>query len=143
MAKCSNCGFEGTRVRSRWTEKGAQLPDECPNCSQGSFEKFTAPSDKKIWLGYEAHPNEYVKAGDGGFDRKPEYRAEQEQKLQQETEEERDARLKAEAKKRRERRTEPMTPAEHSAAMRRAEEIARWIAEAADEGRDTLIGNVN
>src|SRR2546430_15881424 len=85
MAVCSNCGSSGPRVRSRWTEKGVQLPDECPSCSPSSFEKFTAPSDKKIWMGYEAHPNEYTKvhAEDGGviYNRKPEYRAEQEQKL--------------------------------------------------------------
>ena len=127
MAKCSNCGAEGTRIRSRWTEKGTQLPDECPNCAPQAFEKFSAPSDKKIWMGYEAHPNEYVKAEDGGFDRKPEYRAEQEERLRQETEDERTLRLEAEAKKRATRRTEPMTPAEFEQAVRKAQDIAGWI----------------
>src|SRR5882724_8470786 len=111
MAFCSNCGADRSRVRSRWTEKGEQLPDECPNCSPDSFEKFTAPSDKKIWMGYEAHPNEYEKQYDKDgpiFERKPEYRAEQEQKLCEQTEEEIEAQRKAEANKRAHRRTAPM-----------------------------------
>jgi hypothetical protein len=126
MAICSNCGAEGPRVRSRWNDK-EQLPDICPSCSPSSFEKFTAPSEKKIWMGYEAHPNEYVKAEDGGFDRKPEYRVEQEEKLTQETAEERDARIKAEDNKRKTRRTLPMDEAELSGALRKAEEIVSWM----------------
>src|SRR5882724_209934 len=134
MAFCSNCGADRSRVRSRWTEKGEQLPDECPNCSPDSFEKFTAPSDKKIWMGYEAHPNEYVKAEDGGYDRKPEYRAEQEQKLAETTSEEREAQSKAEVNKRAYRRTTPMDRVELSMALRRAEAIASsLIASAAQE----------
>ena len=121
MAKCSNCGHEGMRVRSRWDLKGNQLPDECPQCSPGSFEKFTSPSDKKIWMGYEAHPNEYVRADDGGFDRKPEYRAEQEERLRQPTEEEREERRKAIARKRANRRTAPMDDIEIAHALRKAE----------------------
>lgn len=128
MPVCGNCGAEGARIRSRWGAKGEPLPDECPNCAPQSFEKFTAPSDKKIWMGYEAHPNEYVKAGDGGFDRKPEYRAEQEAKLGAETEEERELRMTAEAHKRATRRTEPMTQAEFEQAVRKAADIAGWIA---------------
>jgi hypothetical protein len=135
MAVCSNCKLEGPRVRSRWTEDG-QLPDECPSCAPESFEKFTDPSDKKIWMGYEAHPNEYVKAPDGGYDRKPEYRAEQEARLARETDEERDKRLAIEAKKRAERRTEPMTGAELAAAMQKAEQIADWMTAAAQQGAD-------
>lgn len=123
MAKCGNCGAETTRVRSRWTEKGIQLPDECPQCAPGGFEKFTAPSDKKIWLGYEAHPNEYVKAADGGYDRKPEYRAEQEERLRQPTEEEKELQAKAIAKKRAHRRTKPMDELETAHALRKAEEL--------------------
>jgi hypothetical protein len=76
-------------------------------------------------MGYEAHPNEYVKAEDGGFDRKPEYRAEQEARLCQSTEEEREAQRKAEEKKRATRRTEPMDRTELSAAMRKAEELVQ------------------
>ncbi len=110
-------------MKSRWNEHG-QLPDECPSCSPESFEKFTAPSDKKIWMGYEAHPNEYVKASDGGYDRKPEYRAEQEQKLAQQSEEERELERRAIAKKRAERRTLPMDAAELASALHKAEIIA-------------------
>jgi hypothetical protein len=125
MSLC-NCGHEGTRIRTIWSEDGARRT-ECPHCAPGSFEKFTTPSDKKIWMGYEAHPNEYVKSEDGGYDRKPEYRAEQEQKLMEATEEEQEKQRRAEANKRATRRTEPMSPAEMSAALRKAEEIADWI----------------
>ena len=122
MAICSGCGSDTSRVRFRWNDDG-QLPDICPHCSPESFEKFTAPSDKKIWMGYEAHPNEYVKAEDGGYDRKPEYRAEQEAKLSQETEDERTMRLEAEAKKRVTRRTRPMDEIEVQHALKRVAEI--------------------
>jgi hypothetical protein len=130
MAICA-CGAEGTRIRSRWNGKGERLPDECPKCHPESFEKFTAPSDKKIWMGYEAHPNEYVKSADGGYDRKPEYRAEQEQRLRSETEDERTARLAAEEKKRSERRKEPMDSVELAQAIR----IASMYADALQEGQ--------
>lgn len=129
MAICSNCKAEGPRVRSRWTEDG-QLPDECPNCAPSSFEKVTDPSDKKIWMGFEAHPNEYDKRYDtlGPFYvRKPEYRAEQEERLRNMTEDEKAAQERAIAKKRAERRTTPMDAVEEAAALRRAEEIASWL----------------
>jgi hypothetical protein len=126
MSVCGNCGAEGTRIRSRWL-KNVQLADECPSCAPGSFEKFAVPSDKKIWMGYEAHPNEYERAEDGGFDRKPEYRVEQEEQLRRETVDERDFRLKAEAHKRATRRVEPMDSVELQAALRKAEELAGWI----------------
>jgi len=135
VAKCGNCGEEGPRVRSRWTED-SQLPDECPNCAPESFGKVTDPSDKKIWMGFEAHPNEYVKAEDGGYDRKPEYRAEQEARLSGETPEEREAQERAVAKKRAERRTAPMDSVELAMALRKAEEIADWMTRSAAQGRD-------
>ncbi len=130
MAVCA-CGAEGPRIRSRWTDKGERLPDECPQCHPESFEKFTAPSDKKIWMGYEAHPNEYVRAADGGYDRKPEFRAEQEQRLSQETEEEKEQRLKVEARKRAERRKTSMDSIELAQALR----IASMYADAIQEGQ--------
>ena len=133
MAVCGNCGSESARVRSRWGEKGVQLADECPSCAPAQFEKFTAPSDKKIWMGYEAHPNEYVQSADGGFDRKPEYRAEQEQRLTQETEDERIARERAEANKRATRRTDPMTPDETLQAIRKANLYAAMMQEQAEQ----------
>lgn len=80
-------------------------------------------------MGYEAHPNEYVKAADGGYDRKPEYRAEQEQRLQAETEEERTNRLRAEAEKRATRRTRQMDSVELAAAVAKARMIAEWMEE--------------
>lgn len=140
MATCTNCGSSGPRVRSRWTEKGLQLPDECPSCSPDSFEKFTAPSDKKIWMGFEAHPEEYQKQynEDGGvtYVRKPEYQAEQEQRLCESTEEERTQQERAIANKRATRRTLPMDAAEMAAALGKAETIADWIVSAAAAGTD-------
>jgi hypothetical protein len=135
MAVCGNCKSTTTRVRTHWTEDGTQF-DECPQCAPKSFEKFTNPSDKKIWMGYEAHPNEYIKSPDGGYDRKPEYRAEQEQRLAKATEEEQEKQMRIEAKKRSERRTTPMDSVELAHAMRRAEEIANLIQAAAAERED-------
>jgi hypothetical protein len=77
-------------------------------------------------MGWEAHPNEYEKKYDKDgliYERKPEYRAEQEARLRQPTEDEREAQRKAEEKKRATRRTEPMNQAELSVAMRKAEEL--------------------
>jgi hypothetical protein len=135
MTICSNCKAEVTRSRLIWDKDGNQR-EECVSCAPQSFDKVTDPSDKKIWMGYEAHPNEYVHSEDGGFDRKPEYRHEQEQRLMAETEEEKALRERAIAKKRAERRTEPMDSVEYHAALRKAEEIAHWMTAAAAEGRD-------
>lgn len=129
MAVCGNCGTVTTRIRTSFPADGAQPRDECPTCAPSTFEKFTAPSDKKIWMGYEAHPNEYVKSADGGFDRKPEYRAEQEEQLRNETEEERTNRLKAEAEKRATRRTHQMDDSELIAAVTKARMVADWMEE--------------
>jgi hypothetical protein len=132
MSVC-NCGHEGTRIRTIWNEDGARRT-ECPHCAPASFEKFTVPSDKKIWMGYEAHPNEYVKSEDGGYDRKPEYRAEFEQKMLEATEEELEKQRRAEEHKRATRRTRAMDAAEQAAALKRAEEIAGWIVASAERG---------
>lgn len=136
MATCRNCGQESLRIKTTWHEYG-EPTDECSACCPQSFDsKVTDPSDKKIWMGYEAHPNEYVKAEDGGYDRKPEYRAEQEERLRNETEEERTNRLAAEARKRRTRRTVPLNGVELAQALRKAEKVASFIVAAAEQGRD-------
>lgn len=135
MAICGNCGAEGPRVRSRWLG-GVMLPDECPTCAPQSFEKVTMPSEQKIWMGYEAHPNEYVHSEDGGYDRKPEYRAEQEAKLGQPAADDVEAQERAFAQKRAERRTRPMDASETLAALRKASIIADALEQAAaDEQR--------
>lgn len=137
MALCGHCGADSPRVRSRWSKEGVQLPDECPSCAPESFYgKFTAPSDKKIWMGYEVHPNEYEKAADGGYDRKPEYRAEQESKLAGLTADESEAEARAISKKRAERRTQPMTRSEMDSAISKARMIADWVAASAEKGID-------
>ena len=123
MAICGNCGANSSRVRSKWGKRGEQLPDECTACAPQNFEKFTAPSDKKIWMGYEAHPNEYVQSADGGYDRKPEYRAEQEARLGAESEDDKAERLASEDNKRKNRRTNPMTKTEIEQALKRAADM--------------------
>jgi hypothetical protein len=138
MAICGNCKAEGSRIITHWRENGSTY-DKCQSCDPSSFEKFTDPSDKKIWTGYEAHPNEYVKRYDSEgliYERKQEYRAEQEQRLMEQTEEERIAQEKAVAKKRAERRTREMDRVELAAALHKAEEIADWILNSASQGRD-------
>lgn len=134
MIICANCGSKVARSRVIWNEDGAKR-EECVQCSPSSFDKFTAPSDKKIWMGYEAHPNEYVKAPDGGYERKPEYRAEQEAQLLEQTTEEREQQRLAEEHKRATRRTDPMDAVELAQAMGKAEEIAHWLTAAAAQGR--------
>lgn len=139
MELCSGCGAESNRIRSRWTEKGVRLPDQCPQCDPGSFDKFTMPSDQKMWMGYEAHPNEYEKRydKDGVFYlRKPEYRAEQQDQLSQGASDEMEAQERAIAKKRAERRTRKMDSVELVRALRKAEEVADWITAAASAGTD-------
>lgn len=131
MAICNSCNSESPRVRSRWDPKGVQLPDECPQCAPGSFEKFSNPSDQKIWMGFEAHPNEYVQSADGGFDRKLEYRAEQEELLSQETSDERETRLEAERVKRATRRTLPMDEVETTHALAKARDLALALEQSA------------
>lgn len=140
MTTCSNCGREGNRIRTIWAEDGTKR-EECPQCAPATFEKVTDPSDKVPWMGWEAHPNEYEKKYDKDgiiYERKPEYRAEQEQKLREATEEERIAQQEAIAKKRATRRTEPMDSVELAQAMRRAEEVASFVIAATAEGTDII-----
>lgn len=86
-------------------------------------------------MGYEAHPEQYEKRYDSEgviYMRKPEYRAEQEERLCQETEEEKESRMKLIAKKRATRRKEEMDAIELKAALRKAEEIASWLVQSGD-----------
>lgn len=83
-------------------------------------------------MGFEAHPNQYQKKYDSEgviYERKPEYRAEQEERLRGATDEEREAEARAIQKKRAERRTTEMTPAEQLAALAKARMIADWVEE--------------
>jgi len=84
-------------------------------------------------MGYEAHPNEYVQSEDGGFDRKPEYRAEQEAKLALPAADDAEAQARAEQAKRSTRRTEPMTASETLAALGKARVLAQAMESAALE----------
>lgn len=93
------------------------------------------PSDQKIWMGYEAHPNEYVKSEDGGFDRKPEYRAEQEARLGGGDPDDAAAQERAVERKRLDRRTTPLDSVELQAALNKARIIANALQEANDEAQ--------
>lgn len=123
MAICGNCGAVEIRVRSRW-ENDAQLPDECPTCAPQSFEKQTDPSDKKLWIGPEVRPNDYVKQYDSEgliYMPKPEITAELEQQAcgikSVRSQEEKEAQERALAEKRNTRRTRPMTSSEVQKAL--------------------------
>lgn len=63
MARCSNCGREGSRVRTTCHEKRpgvfSHFTDECPNCAPGSFEPRW--HQDKIVPAWEAYPNRYRK----------------------------------------------------------------------------------
>jgi hypothetical protein len=68
MARCGTCGTEGSRIRICYTENGLPLKhpkDECPACAPQSFEKLVAPSDRRLWAGYEADPAHYKRTDDG------------------------------------------------------------------------------
>jgi len=84
-------------------------------------------------MGYEAHPNEYVKAEDGGFDRKPEYRAEQENQLRQPAADDVEQQRVADERKRASRRTMPMDTQETLQALAKARLIAGALEQAAVE----------
>jgi hypothetical protein len=136
MATCSNCGADTPRLRTVFL--GKETRDECPQCAPGSFEKFTAPSDKKIAMGFEAHPNEYEKRYDEDgvfYIRKPEYRAEQEQRLTQPAEDDRLREEQAVAEKRATRRTQPLSPDEVLFAINKARDIADAIAQSNAEAQ--------
>lgn len=124
MAICGHCGAEGQRIRSRW-EKDVQIPDECPSCAPQSFERQTDPSDKKIWIGPEVRPQDYVKTYDRDgliYMPKPEITAELEAQAcgrnSVRNKEEQEAVRRAEAEKRNTRRTRPMTSTEVEKAVR-------------------------
>lgn len=133
MSICGNCGQEGSRIRSVFTESG-EARDECPSCCPQSFDKHTAPSDKKIWIGPEYAPNDYEKRYDSDgvyYMPKPEVTAERERRLFVDTDEEAKYAAALE-KKRREGRKTPMTPQELEHALKRAEELVRPMIEDPD-----------
>lgn len=118
MAICGNCGAEGARVRSRWLE-GKQLPDECPQCSPGSFERFKSVRDGQISMGWEYMPSKYRKT-DNGYVPTDELIADTEAELSKACPEDEQAYQNAVEEKRAKRRTKPMTETEKEIA------IARW-----------------
>lgn len=83
MAVCGNCGREGSRIRSRWNEKGVRLPDECPGCAPGTFDPQWKTA--KGAMGWEAYPTMYrkIEAPDGGvgYEATDEMRADTEARL--------------------------------------------------------------
>lgn len=122
MSVCQ-CGAESKRIRQIWLE-GKLLREECPHCDPQSFERVQNPSEKKIWIGPEFAPNDYVKREDEfgvRYDLKPEAARELELKhtvKSQRAIDEREAVARAKAEKRRTRRTNPMTSEEIEQALR-------------------------
>lgn len=134
MSLCA-CGAESKKIRQFW-DRGKLTREECPACAPQSFEKQTDPSAKKIWIGPEFAPNDYIKREDpdGGYryDLKPE--AARELELQhtvnsQRATDEREARERAMAAKRSTRRTNPMTSEEIEQAIRFADTHLRPMIE--------------
>lgn len=90
-------------------------------------------------MGFEANPNQYEKRYDSEgviYERKPEYRHEQEHRLMQATEEEKEAQSRAVRRKRAERRTSPMNSSEETAAIAKARMIAESLEICAKAGVD-------
>lgn len=129
MAICGNCGTETSRLRTTIYEDGTR--DECPNCSPQTFEKVTAPSDKKIWIGPEYAPNDYEKRYDSEgvyYMPKPEVTAEREAKIFKDSES--DGKYAAAIEtKRKHRRTQPMDELEIAAALNKVERLFKPLIE--------------
>jgi len=120
MAICGNCGAQSSRVRSRWTEKGVQLPDQCPSCAPESMhDPFKSVRDGQIAMGWEYMPQMYRKT-DNGYVAKDELLADTEAQATKQSDEDIAAENAALAKKRAMRRTKPLSSAEIEIA------ITRW-----------------
>lgn len=131
MPLCRNCNTDSPFARTIFGETPAGDRDECPNCTPQSFDKFAAPSDKKIWIGPEYAPNDYEKRYDSEgvyYMPKPEVTAEREKNLFVDTEEKQKYERAVE-KKRREGRKDPLTPEEVAEAIKRAEAMVRPMIE--------------
>lgn len=138
MAICGTCGNESARVRTVFAESG-ESRDQCPSCDPQTFEKFTAPSDKKIWIGPEVRPNDYEKKYDSEgvyYEPKPEATAELERNLFVSTEE-KEKYERALAKKRTENRQGALTPEQIAEALKRADAMVRPLIE--DKERTFIV----
>ncbi len=113
MSICRSCGAETQRLRV--ISIGKSFKDECPQCQPQSFEGMKDPSAKKIWIGPEFAPNDYIRTEDG-YQLKPEAQQELEEKAcglkSVAAREERETQERLIAEKRKTRRTRPMTEAE-------------------------------
>lgn len=110
MAICDNCKSESSRIRSRWSDQGVRMPDECPQCSPQSFaEKFKSVRDGQVTMGHEYMPTMYRKT-DAGFVPTDELLADTEAQVLKgmENSEANQAYAQAVEEKRQSRRTKPM-----------------------------------
>lgn len=122
MAVCGACGEQTSRLKTKF--KGESSVDCCPQCAPEEFtEKFTVPSDKRIWVGHEYMPNMYKKLDDGTYEAKDELRADTEAQVTKESEDDKLAYETAVEKKRSERRTRPMSEEEIRAAKHKVERL--------------------
>ena len=119
MAICGNCGAQSARVRSRWTDKGVQLPDECPSCSPETMhDPFKSVRDGKIAMGWEYMPNMYRKTDDG-YVAKDELLADTEAQASKRSEDDIAIERNAIERKRATRRTKPLSQAELESCLAR------------------------
>lgn len=131
MSVCGNCGNGSPYARTIFGENPAGDRHECPSCAPQSFEKLSAPSDKKIWIGPEYAPNDYEKRYDADglyYMPKPEVTAEREKNLFVDTDE-KEKYARAVEKKRIEGRKHALTPEEVEEALKRANAMVRPMIE--------------
>jgi hypothetical protein len=116
VAICRNCNASAAKVITTFTSGGIPLKDprdRCEHCDDSLKVKATAPSDKKLYMGWEVEPNRYKKRDDGSFEASDEKLADQHDFVANAAAKAEDeAHERAKAQKRATRRTTPLTPDE-------------------------------
>ena len=126
MATCRGCGADALRTCARFGPDMQLLKEVCPACKPEVFQgvKVTAPSDKKIWDGYEVEPERYYsRDGENVVRAKDELRQDVWDEFNRDPDEE------ARAKKRATRRTEPLSATEIENANAWGQNVLRPVLE--------------
>ncbi len=126
MAICRGCGADVLRTCARYGPSMELLSEICPQCAPDQFcgVKVTAPSDKKIWDGYEVEPDRYSSP-----DAENVVHASDELRQDIWDEFNRDPDAEAVQKKRATRRTEPLSASEIERAKSWGEKVLRPLLE--------------
>lgn len=122
MSICRGCGAKALRTCATYGPKMEFVSEVCTSCKPEQFQgiKVTAPSDKKLWSGFEVEPERY-------YSRDSENVVRAKDELRQDIWDEfsRDPEEEARQLKRRTRRTEPMSAAEIQRAKLWGENVLR------------------